>query len=83
MAEVLTAVAAVIAAIGTIVAAVLAYRARERAAEAKAEIVLVGNELHEVGARVDGRLSDLLEVTRQAAHAAGRTEGLAETAEHG
>ena len=82
---ILTALAAVIGAIGGIVAAILAYRGKQKAGEAKtasdqnrAEIIAVGDKVYKLGERLDGPLSELMKSIRaegvSAANAA-RSEG--------
>ena len=56
-------------------AAVRADHARDAARDATREIVSVKGNLFEVGKAIDGRLSELLELTRAAARAEGRIEG--------
>jgi hydroxyethylthiazole kinase-like sugar kinase family protein len=84
----LTAIGALVAAL---TAAFIAYRnsrttaeakaaalaAKLAAAESKTEIVATRDGVFELGKRVDGRLEELLELTKQSALAAGRLEGRA------
>jgi len=83
--SILTALAAVIGAIGGIVAAILAYRSKQKAGEAKvatdenrAEIIAVGDKVYALGERLDGPLTELMKSIRaegvSAANAA-RSEG--------
>jgi hypothetical protein len=60
-------------------AALKAAMAAEAAAEAKVEIVKVGNGLFELGKAVDGRLTQLIEEIRVSEFAKGKLEGEAGT----
>jgi hypothetical protein len=71
----ITAVAALVAAIGGIVAAVLSYRARRRVEDVEALVINIDGEVREVGRRIDGRLSKLLETTGALARAEGVAQG--------
>jgi hypothetical protein len=71
MAEIIAALAALVAAVGGIVAALLAYRAHGKATEAVNELVIVKGQIHEVGAAVDGRLAELLRMAQALSHAEG------------
>ena len=62
--ELITAIAALVAACGGVVAALLSYRGKNLAADAKKEIVAVGDKLYLLDKRVDGRLTQLLEQAR-------------------
>jgi hypothetical protein len=73
---------AVIAAIPGLVATFAAYMARRDAQHAKRaadksveEIVIVHGEIRELGRAVDGRLTQLLKTSSDAARAEGRLEG--------
>ena len=85
---VITAVTALVVAVGAFVLNLLRGQAAERAAvraadealaarvaieESKAEIILVGDRVVEVGKQIDGRMEELL----RAARAAARAEGVA------
>jgi hypothetical protein len=85
LAAVITATAALIGAFGGIVAAILAYRSKQKAGEAKVatdqnrtEIIAVGDKVYALGERLDGPLSELMKSIRaegvSAANAA-RSEG--------
>ena len=74
-ASIITAVAALVAAFGGIIAAILAHRAREASKANSAEIIAVNGEVHEVGERIDGRLSELLRSTAALARAEGVAAG--------
>jgi hypothetical protein len=69
----LTAIAAIIGAIGVILAAYWAYNAKKAGMENKGEIAIVKGEIRNVGTRIDGRMDELL----RAATASGRAEGVA------
>ena len=78
----ITAIGAVVAAVGVILTAWWAYRAKTQASEATAQITVVGKDVYELGKRVDGRLTELLDaaaakgVTDAAlARAEGQAEG--------
>lgn len=85
----ITALASLVAAFGVILGAYWAYRAKDRAAaaariasESQNEIIRVGTDVYELGKRVDGRLTELLDaaaakgVTDAAlARAEGKAEG--------
>ena len=89
LASVITAMAALVAAGGGVLAAVLAYRARGKAEEAKQatddnreQIIAVGDKVYQLGERLDGPLSELITSIRRegttaasAADAAGFTRG--------
>jgi hypothetical protein len=80
-------VSPIVAAIAAVAAAVLGYtnrrkvdaareraeKAAEAAADAAREVSLVHGEVREVGARIDGRLSELL----KSSNALARSEGIA------
>ena len=81
----ITALGALVSAIGVILLAFWSYRAKERAAvaadkatvaaalaaESQKAIIATKDGIFELGQRVDGRLSELLELTRTSAHAEG------------
>jgi hypothetical protein len=74
-AAIITAVAALIAAIGGIVAAVLAHRARKRVDVVEKALITIDGEVREVGKRIDGRLSELLRSSGALARAEGVAQG--------
>ena len=74
-AAILTAIAAVIGAIGGIVAAVLSYRAKTRVDKVVRDLTIVDGNVVELGDRVDGRLSELLKTTQALARAEGVASG--------
>ena len=74
-AETITAIAALVAAIGGIVAAILAHRAKATAEAAEKAVVAVGDNVFELGKRMDGPLSELLSTTRALARAEGVAAG--------
>lgn len=83
----LTALGALVTAVGVILIAYWAYRSKERAtraveaaaeaarltAQGNEEIQLIHGEVREIGARIDGRLSELL----KSSIAQARAEGIA------
>ena len=85
----ITAVGAVITAVGVILVAWWSYRAKERAADAAdkaqaaadlgaravGELAVIRGEVREVGARIDGRLSELLTSSNSLARAEGVQAG--------
>lgn len=80
---VITALGALVTAIGAILIGYWSYRAKERAtaaattsADNKKEIVQVKGDVFMVGERIDGRLTKLLELTEKAAFQAGKLEGI-------
>lgn len=75
LSAIITAIAALVAAFGGIVAAVLAHRARRKIEDAAVDILVVKGDVHEVGRRIDGRLTELLSSTAKLAHAEGHAEG--------
>lgn len=75
LAPVITALAALVAAVGGVVAAILASRAKKRVDTAAADLVLVGDEVRKLGDRMDGPLSELLVTTRKLARAEGVAAG--------
>lgn len=58
-----------------LVAATKASDAADEAKASKAAVMLVGDNVVEVGKRIDGRLSELLETARALARAQGIAEG--------
>jgi hypothetical protein len=60
-----------------------AERARVMAEESKQEIIATRDGVFEVGKQLDGRLSELLKVTKENALAQGRVEGRAAEKEEG
>jgi gas vesicle protein len=50
---------------------------KDAAEESKRQIVAIGGQVYELGKAVDGRLKELLELTKEAALAEGRLEGAA------
>lgn len=62
---------ALIAGIPAIIAAIAGYRASSKANE-------TNHKVEEVAHRIDGRMDEILELTRKVAHAAGVIEGKAE-----
>jgi hypothetical protein len=85
--ETITALATLVAAIGAILIAYLSYKAKllaqkasDVAVENQSQLIRVGNDVYEIGKRVDGRLTELLDATRaQGVSEAtlARAEGLA------
>lgn len=75
LSAIITAIAALLAAAGGILAAVLAHRARRKIEDAAVDILLVKGDVHEVGRRIDGRLSELLASSSKLARAEGHAEG--------
>lgn len=75
LALVITAVAALVAAVGGIVAAALASRAKVAADNNASELVVVGDQVRALGKRMDGPLSELLVTTRALARAEGVAAG--------
>lgn len=75
MSELITAIAALVAAIGGIVAAFLAYRARRKVEDIDARVIIIDSEVREVGKRIDGRLTQLLESSTKLARAEGVAVG--------
>lgn len=73
--EAITALAALVAAVGGIVAAVLANRAKMTAEDSHAQIIATKEGVFELGKQVDGRLTELLNATRQSARAEGVAAG--------
>ena len=83
----ITALGAFVTAVGVIVIAYWSYRGKERAsraaddaADAKKEIIAVGDKLYLLDRRVDGRLTELLEGIRAegiSAASLARAEGVA------
>ena len=66
-----------------IAAAMQAAQAKAEAEDAKGAIVKVGDDLFRVGKQIDGRLSELLELTARASRAEGMETGrLKEKARH-
>ena len=59
------------------VAAAAAQAAKQAAEDMKKEVILTKDGVFEVGKQIDGRLSALLELTKQASLAEGRLEGIA------
>ena len=79
---IITAVGACITAIGVILAGFWSYRSKQKAAIAAekaeangAKIVELDGKLYQLGANVDGRLTELLRTSTAAAHAEGVISG--------
>jgi len=75
-------VSTIVTAVGVIVAAYYSYRAKQRAAnaetkvdETKVDLQVIQGEVHEVGERIDGRLSELLDASTKVARAEGVAAG--------
>lgn len=66
--DIVTLLAAISAVIGSVAAVIVAIRGRH----------MTHREIKEVHVSLDGRLEELLELTRKTAHAAGLAEGRAE-----
>jgi replicative DNA helicase len=60
------------------VAAAAASAAKIAAEDSNARIIRIGDEIFQLGKRVDGRLSELLDATKAQAHAEGVTQGEAD-----
>jgi len=82
LAGIIAAVGSVITALGVILVGYWAYKGKNRADDAKrasennnARIVELDGKLYTLGVNVDGRLSELLRVSTEAARAQGVAEG--------
>lgn len=75
LASFITAIAALLAAVGGIVAAILAYRARRGVEDASLALTVIEGEVREVGERIDGRLTELLKSSSALARAEGVAQG--------
>ena len=74
-ASTITAVAAVLTALGAILGAYWAYRARQATKLNEARIVETQGGIYELGQKLDGRLEELLRISRAAARAEGVAAG--------
>jgi hypothetical protein len=72
---ILTALGALVTACGAVYAAIQARKGRKIANEVDAKIVRIGEDVYEIGRRVDGRLSELLAAEKGQARAEGVAAG--------